>query len=325
MIRILGTISNERRQAVSEDLRQGTVLGRDYVLMVVFSCAVATFGLALNSGAVIIGAMLISPLMTPILGVALGLVHGEPRSVIRAFGTLALGMLLAVVLSTALGRLVVPFGIDLVEQLPAEMLLRTKPTLFDLAVALAGGAAGSYALAQPRLSATLPGVAIATALMPPVCVVGLGLALGRTDVAGGALLLFAANFVAIVFASSLVFLSLGFAPTAAHPRRGVPPMALLVTGALLVFVAAPLGAFMAGIVVDAQETNLIRTTLKAQLVRVADSSLVGFERNSTGDQQNIVATVRSPRSLTYDEAISMQREVAVQLQKRVALRLLIIP
>ena len=135
---------------------------------------------------------------------------------LRALGTLALGMLLAVGLSAALGQLVVPFGIDLVEQLPAEIVGRTKPTLFDLVVALAGGAAGSYALAQPRLSATLPGVAIATALMPPVCVVGLGLALGRPEVATGALLLFLANFVAIVFASSLVFLSLGFAPAAAR-------------------------------------------------------------------------------------------------------------
>ena len=87
--------------------------------------------------------MLISPLMTPIMGVALGLVHGEPRSVARALGTLALGMLLAVALSWALGQLVIPFGIDLVNQLPAEILERTKPTLFDLAVALAGGVAGS--------------------------------------------------------------------------------------------------------------------------------------------------------------------------------------
>lgn len=113
------------------------MLGRDYVLMVVLSCAIATFGLALDSGAVIIGAMLISPLMTPILGVAMGLVHGEPRTVLRALGTLALGMLLAVALGAALGQLVIPFGIDLVEQLPAEILSRTRPTLFDLAVALA--------------------------------------------------------------------------------------------------------------------------------------------------------------------------------------------
>ncbi len=207
--------------------------------------------------------------MTPILGVALGLVHGEPRSVIRASSALALGMLLAVVLSTALGQLVIPFGIDRVEQLPVEMLERTKPTLFDLAVALARGAAGSYAR-PPRLSATLPGVAIATALMPPLCVVGLGLALGRTDVAGGALLLFAANFVAIVSASLLVVL---------EPR--------------------------------------FRALRRAPTARCTPCG--------PRDQQNIVATIRSPRSLTYHEAIGMQREVAVQLRKRVALRLLIIP
>ena len=93
------------------------------------------------------------------------------------------------------------------------MLLRTQPSPFDLVIALAGGAAATYALARPRLSAALPGVAIATALMPPLCVVGIGISLQRSDVYMGALLLFLTNLVAISFASILVFAFLGFRPS----------------------------------------------------------------------------------------------------------------
>ena len=92
------------------------------------------------------------------------------------------------------------------------MLARTRPTPFDLGVALAGGAAAAYALAQPKLSAALPGVAIATALMPPLCAVGIGVAVGNLEVALGALLLFLTNLAAISFAGIMVFVLLGFRP-----------------------------------------------------------------------------------------------------------------
>ena len=153
----------------------------DFLLLVLLSCSIATFGLITNSVAVIIGAMLIAPLMSPILALSLSSVAGEPRIYRRALLALIEGALLAVALSAILTwiTVILPFGF--LTELPSEVVSRTRPTIYDLGIALAGGAAAAYALAQPHLSAALPGVAISTALMPPLCTVGIGIALGRSD------------------------------------------------------------------------------------------------------------------------------------------------
>ncbi len=189
-------------------------------MLAMLSCIIATFGLVLNSGAVIIGAMLIAPLMSPILALSLALVRGDARGMLRAFVTLLVGVGVAIGVSALLGRFVSTSEFNFLTELPEEVLARTSPTLFDLTIALAGGLAASYALAQPRLSPTLPGVAIATALMPPLCVVGIGISQGQAEVRDGALLLFLANFVAIVFSSAVVFALVGFGPLSMRRRQG---------------------------------------------------------------------------------------------------------
>ena len=103
-----------------------------------------------------------------------------------------------------------------IQELPQEILARTRPTPIDLVIALAGGVAAAYALTEPNLSAALPGVAIATALMPPLCTIGIGVALNRWDVAGGATLLFITNTITIAFASVLVFFLRGFSSSFQH-------------------------------------------------------------------------------------------------------------
>ncbi len=130
------------------------------------SCSIATLGLITNSSAVIIGAMLVAPLMSPILGLSIATVVAEGKLFRRALVALGAGILLALLLSTLLGWIARLLPFDVLVSFPDEVLSRTHPTPFDLGIALAGGAAAAYALAQPRLSAALPGVAIATALMP---------------------------------------------------------------------------------------------------------------------------------------------------------------
>ena len=174
-MQVLRTISAARQRDVLAGLDESSLLGRNYVIMVVLSSIIATFGLVQDSPAVIIGAMLIAPLMSPIIAFSLALVLGDLGRAGRALLTLVVGVALAIGISVVFGQAVSTGRFNFLEQLPAEILGRTHPTLFDLAIALAGGAAAAYALARPELSATLPGVAIATALMPPVCTVGIGL------------------------------------------------------------------------------------------------------------------------------------------------------
>lgn len=328
MKRLLGTISRERREEVIHDLDHAADVDRDYILLALLSCIIATFGLVLDSAPVIIGAMLIAPLMSPILNLSLSMVRGDLRRLGRSLGTLLVGVLLAILLSAALGRLVSAGELNFLAELPAEIVGRTQPTLFDLVIGLAGGAAAAYALVQPHLSATLPGVAIATALMPPLCVVGIGLSQGRMGVSGGALLLFFCNLAAIVAASSAVFSGTGFGPVLISRRRVVVSRAMIFSVLMLLLVSIPLVLFMVSVVSESRDNAVIRETLINELARVSESaSLVGFEKHQQEGTLRIVATVRLPstRGLRHEEVVDIQREVAVQLQETVALTLLIVP
>lgn len=161
-------LTKERRQEVLDELEEAASPGFDYFLLVVLSCSIAICGLITDSAAVIIGAMLIAPLMSPILGLSLASIAGERHMFQRAMIALIEGVLPAISLSAILGWLAHALPFDFLINLPNEILARTRPSPFDLGIALAGSAAAAYALAQPRLSAALPGVAIATALMLPL-------------------------------------------------------------------------------------------------------------------------------------------------------------
>ncbi len=174
--------------------------------MMVLSVVIAVMGLSLNSAAVVIGAMLIAPLMTPVIGFAAALSMGWPRRLAASGAAIALATLGGIGLSWLLARLLP--SVSLTE----EVLSRTAPDVRDLAVALAAGAAGAYATARENVSAALPGVAVAVALVPPLAAIGYTLELGRGDLAEGALLLYLANLVAIVLASMVVLLLAGFVP-----------------------------------------------------------------------------------------------------------------
>lgn len=205
-------VGPERKEEIYLDIAQSASL-RDvsYWLQVLFSAGIATLGLVLNSPAVIIGAMLISPLMGPILANGLALAAGDLILGARAIISLLLSCVVAVAFAMLLVYLL-PF-----KEQTAEIIGRTHPNTLDLIVALFSGAVGSVAICKKvkGVVTSIPGVAIAVALMPPLCVVGFGLGLavsrGGVDgmkVARGGGLLFLTNLVAITFTAMLVFLAL---------------------------------------------------------------------------------------------------------------------
>ncbi len=185
--------------------RRGRI--RSFAIMLSLSTAIATFGLLQASTAVVIGAMLVAPLMTPMIGLAAALVTGRPRRAVSSAAMVMVGAAGVVALGSVLS-LLAPGSGDVATN--PEVQARTAPTLLDLLVALAAGAVGAYAMSDRRVAAALPGVAIAVALVPPLSVVGICLAAGLLPDAAGALILFATNFVAIVVAGALMFLAVGY-------------------------------------------------------------------------------------------------------------------
>ena len=196
-------ISDERALTVYNDIVNGSEPEARFYAMVAASTAIATFGLIQDSAAVVIGAMLVAPLMTPIFGIALGLVRGEAQLLGRSLKAEVIGIVVAIAFAALLGFLMP--GIQVTD----EMLGRTKPNLIDLLVAIFAGFAGAFALVDEKISPALPGVAIATAIVPPLANVGICLSLGAYMGAIGSFLLFFANFLSILLISSLLFLYTG--------------------------------------------------------------------------------------------------------------------
>ena len=184
----------------------------NFYLLLALAAAIATFGLLTNSAATIIGAMIIAPLMNPIITLAYALVVLSPRLLERGIFTLLTGIILVIVIGYLTTELL---GLKIVG---SEILGRTQPNSLDLGVAVAAGMAAAFANTRRSIANALPGVAISVALVPPLSVVGIGLCLGdlgtelaayrgmETNIAAGSFLLFATNLAGIIFSGSLVFL-----------------------------------------------------------------------------------------------------------------------
>ncbi|XZN92514.1 MAG: DUF389 domain-containing protein [Microcoleus sp.] len=215
-------VSNLRKEQVYLDLAHSvTLTDASYWIQVLFAAGIATLGLVLNSPAVIIGAMLISPLMGSILANGLALATGDVILALRALFNLILSCGLAISFAVLL-VLILPF-----KEMTSEILARTQPNLLDLVIAMFSGAVGAVAICKEAkgVVTSIPGVSIAVALMPPLCVVGYGIGMALSlspgtglAVARGGGLLFFTNLVAITFMAMLVFLALHIDTTSVRDR-----------------------------------------------------------------------------------------------------------
>lgn len=176
-------------------IRDGVELRGATPWVLIFAIFVASVELNVNSTAVIIGAMLISPLMGPIMGAGLGVAVYDFDLVKRSLTNLGIATFISLVVSALY------FSLTPLQQTQSELLARTSPTIWDVLIALFGGLAGIVGITRQEKSNVIPGVAIATALMPPVCTAGFGIATGQWQFAGGALYLYAINCVFISLAT----------------------------------------------------------------------------------------------------------------------------
>ena len=210
-------LTPEERRSVLEDL---FVFGKEnqfpfqvrMAILLILSTVIATAGLLSDSAAVVIGAMLVAPLMNPVLAAASAAVMGWSRRFYASIW-LVLAMGVGALLLSALIASISPKIVFI----PEQVLARTRPTYYDLLIALAAGSAGAYTITRKEVSA-IPGVAVAVALLPPLASAGILLTAGDLDLAWRAVLLFLTNFVAMVLAGALTFLAVGVSPPEARRR-----------------------------------------------------------------------------------------------------------
>jgi uncharacterized hydrophobic protein (TIGR00271 family) len=250
-------IGRDRRDGISDSLyyEEPDRVGKltSFGVMMLLSTTIAALGILQDSTAVVIGAMLIAPLMTPIMGIASGIVGGWPRRTLDSAATVTVAAAGAIGFAWIVAAWVPAFG-DLTAN--SQVTSRTVPTLVDLLIGVAAGAAGAYATVDRRVSSSLPGVAIAVALVPPLAVTGVTAHARLWDEAGGALLLFVTNGVAIVLSAVVVFVITGFVSIRRLHTYGTQIKASLATvlvSALVIVV--PLGITGQGVIATSVATG----------------------------------------------------------------------
>ncbi len=309
----------ERRREVIEEMSAAVTPGFDFFLLVILSSSIATLGLITDSPAVIIGAMLIAPLMSPIIGLGLASLTGNSVMLKNSISALLRGALLAISLSVILTFINNNLPFFSVQELSKEIIARTRPTPIDLMIALAGGIAAAYAVVQPNISTALPGVAIATALMPPLCTIGIGIALDRIDVAGGAALLFITNTITIAFASVLVFFLHGFA-SYTEIREHIVPRSLVYSLLLTIGLLGPLSFFSVKFFMEASENRLISEVVAKEVSRIPGAELIDMNVIRNSDEMDMRITIRTSSSLEYYQVVNLQKNIVDGIHKPVSLK-----
>jgi len=285
-------------------LRDNASLSSAYLVLTVLSVLLALSGLYANSAPVIIGAMILAPLMAPIISLAMGLARTEAtliRNSLRTLGAgIGLGLLCAILVAW-----IMPL-----DQLTSEMQSRISPTLLDLSVAIISGIAGAYAHAKEGVAKSLAGVAIAVALVPPLSVAGVGVGWGDWSIARGAFLLFTTNLVGISLAASLTFLVLGFAPFVLV-RKG-----LVIVLALVAIIIGPLYVAFNNLV---EQGRMLRRISPGQ-VQLADQPVdlrVVEVRNGTPPLVRVA--VSSSRQLNEGHVDALKQLISNQVGRPVLL------
>ena len=294
------------QETLHSELRRDGRFSRNYVILTIASCVIATFGLLQNSVAVIIGAMVVAPLIGPIQAFAFAAHEGDWRFTRDALLAALGGVALAVIVSGLLSAIVaLPAG-------GSEISARTRPTLLDLGIALAAGTVGGFARVRPTLSGTIAGTAIAVALMPPLCVVGISIAQAHWSLAAGAALLFGTNFFGIALACMAVYSLSG--RISGRNRIGLVTT-IAVTAALVV----PLAVSFAEILRETRIESAVRHELTTNTVTFRRAQLSGATFDWYRSPVAVVLSVRSASTVTPSQVRDL--EAFVKTRTGLAVRL----
>ncbi|MEA5582093.1 TIGR00341 family protein [Nodularia harveyana UHCC-0300] len=300
--------------ALSRSMWRGAVSSKNFYILLFLSGIISTLGLLANSAATIIGAMIVAPLMGPIIAIAYSMAVGNQRLLKRSSVTLFSGIVLTVVTAMIIAKIV---GI---KTFGPEIWQRVSPTLLDLVVALAAGAAGAYAKSRRHVADALPGVAIAVALVPPLSVVGIGIAIGSRSVASGASLLFLTNLIGIIFSGALVFLAQRYG-SLERARQGL----ILSIGAIFIL-GLPLGFSLDNLLLKEHTRRSIEYLLYRRTLTFSSQDIRSIKVERQEDSLVVEIEVAAPIGSISENQIEMVRDfVQESLKQPLTLNVRVIP
>lgn len=303
-------------KAVMKDVQSETEVSAGYFLALSIANLIALCGLLTDSLAVIIGAMLISPLMGPILSTGFAFVTGN-----KPIGTLALRKIAASVFLTLIVAAVATLLSPLKDS-TGEILARTRPNFYDLVIAFLAGAVGAAAICTKKNYLTVvPGVAIATAVIPPLSVAGYGIGIASPRIFGGGFLLFFSNFVAIIISTGIVFFIYGFSPgTESEEDVHLLKKRMAALLAVLIVIAIPLVYTVHRTISEVALRTSVQKALRENFDENNVSRLVGFDYSKPGEKDfEIRATINTIRYMSDERISEISKNVGRALSREVRL------
>ena len=255
--------SSEEFKELFQILRNNARLKNSYLVLMVLSTVLATFGLFANSTPVVIGAMILAPLMSPIISLSMGTLRHDKKLIADSFTTIAAGLGLSVLFAVLI-TLATP-----IQSPGSEILARTRPNLLDLGIAVVSGIAGAYAYAREEVAKSLAGVAIAVALIPPLAVASIGIGWGNANIFLGAGLLLGTNLAGMLLAAAVTFMLLGFSPLKLATRG------MLISLGLVLILSIPLALGFNQMVYEHQIKKELES-LKAEEAVLRDVSVLSL-------------------------------------------------
>lgn len=308
-------------QELFETIDQEINLSQSYLLLLIFSTVIAVLGLLTDSAAVVIGAMLISPLFWPIIGLSLSIITSRHRLTKRASLNLLTSLFIVLIIGVVLGSL------SPIKDITSEIYARTNPTLLDLGIALASSVIGVLAIYHHRISQSATGVAVSIALLPALCVSGIGIAYQSWPIFLGSFLLFATNAAAIVFIGAITFYFLHIRPARKEDETRLR-LGLVVSFLVLFMLSIPLSMFLFRAINHNQTSTQIRATLTDEITQIHPQARIEgldirFPHLFSRDIVSIRGTVYLPEGsgLTTGQQNSLVNKLADQVNYGVDLNL----
>lgn len=300
--------------SLSRNLWRASVPSLSFYFLLGLSGIIATLGLFADSVAIIIGAMIIAPLIGPITAIAYSTTVANRRLLRRSFLTLFTGVIFTIFLSFLIALI-----IGLKTPTP-EILARTNPTLIDLVIALAAGAAGAFANTRRRIADALPGVAIAVALVPPLSVVGIGLAFRNGSLAFGASVLFITNLTGIIF-SGVVILLLQSYGSIERAKQG-----LIFSLTMLLILGLPLGWSLKGLIMENNLRYNVNQIVREEVATFNNSDIRSVKITPNPDKTLVeIEVAATPNSLNRDRLTIVKDLLTKKLEQPVELQVKVIP
>ncbi|MGB3293112.1 MAG: TIGR00341 family protein [Phormidesmis sp.] len=285
----------------------------NYYIMLFLSGVISSLGLLAGSTAAIIGAMIVAPLMGPITGMAFAITMGNRRLLKRSGMSVVTGALLTVMTAYLICELV---GLN---TLNPEILERTQPTLIDLAIGLAAGAAGAFATTRRDVASALSGVAIAVALVPPLSVIGIGIAFGSQDVVVGSSLLFLTNLAGIILSGGLIFVWQDYG-SLRRARRG-----LLASTVIIAVLGIPLGFSLRRLIVQERARTLVGSIIRSDVSPFEDATIRRLRVDSQGKVMMVRLEVAATGNVSADQVKSTHQILERELARPVNLDISVFP